>query len=498
MQDELRELIMIVNRNRVKQIEVIGNPPARKSKAQELYYLITENPDMVEDEYAKILYGTSATDRNYRALKKRLKERLLNTLFFIDLNEEGYNEQQRAYYSCMKDFSAAKVLIGKSAYCNGVSLMRKVLQKSIRYEFFSIGLEAARQLRIYYGNNEGNHKEFQEYNKICKYCEKVLRAELRAEEYYGDLISRHHTRASNKEEFLSLSGQYAEKVKRKMEKYEAYKLHLVGNLVQLVHFAINKDYRSAIEACQEGIAFFEQKPYANRQAVANLSSRLLMYHLQLREYKEGEQVYLKNKDKLTPGTINWTTNQATFIMLALHTERYQEAFRVFQETTSNPRFGFLPDMQKEKMRILEAYLYYLNAVGKITIPGKMKKFRISRFINQVPIFSKDKRGYNVAILIAQVLFLIKERKHAKVLDRMEAIEKYVQRYLRKGDAYRSSCFIRMLLQIPASGFHRVASERKAQPYLRRLLKNPMDVGQKTQEFEFIPYETLWKLALESL
>jgi hypothetical protein len=81
---------------------------------------------------------------------------------------------------------------------------------------------------------------------------------------------------------------------------------------------------------------------------------------------------------------------------------------------------------------------------------------------------------------------------------MEAIEKYTSRYLVKDDTYRSSCFIKMLLQIPAAGFHRVATLRKAEKFAKLLQKAPLDYANQSHDVEIVPYEQLWEMALDSL
>ena len=129
---------------------------------------------------------------------------------------------------------------------------------------------------------------------------------------------------------------------------------------------------------------------------------------------------------------------------------------------------------------------------------KTRKFSVNKFLNDTPIFSKDKRGLNIPILIAQILFLIHQKKYDKVIDRIDAIERYCTRYLRKDDTFRSNCFIKMLLQIPVSGFHKNGLERRASRYYKELLSNPIEVSNQSHDVEIIPYEDLWELALNSL
>ncbi|HRF38439.1 MAG TPA: hypothetical protein PK198_06610, partial [Saprospiraceae bacterium] len=119
--------------------------------------------------------------------------------------------------------------------------------------------------------------------------------------------------------------------------------------------------------------------------------------------------------------------QELLIFLSLHTRQYQESYKIFKQTTGHRRFGALPRAIGETWRIMEAYLFYLVELGKI-IPAEddtvFSKFRMARFINEMPLFSRDKRGMNIPILIFQILSLIYNKRYDAAIDRMEAIEKY--------------------------------------------------------------------------
>jgi hypothetical protein len=94
--------------------------------------------------------------------------------------------------------------------------------------------------------------------------------------------------------------------------------------------------------------------------------------------------------------------------------------------------------------------------------------------------------------------MIHKKEYDQAIDRIEAIEKYVTRYLRKDDTFRSNCFIRMLLQIPASGFHQAGVIRRAKKYQNKLEECPLEMAGQNYEIEIIPYETLWKMVVQSL
>ena len=161
----------------------------------------------------------------------------------------------------------------------------------------------------------------------------------------------------------------------------------------------------------------------------------------------------------------------------------------------------MPDNLREMWSIFEAYLHYLVDQGLVRPEEedtRFNKFRLGKFLNNTPIFSRDKRGMNIPILIIQILFMINQQKYHSAIDKIDAIEKYCSRYLTKNDTFRSNCLIKMLLQIPICSFHRVAVERKTEKYLHKLKRVPLEVAKQTYEIEIIPYENLWKMAVGSL
>jgi len=119
-------------------------------------------------------------------------------------------------------------------------------------------------------------------------------------------------------------------------------------------------------------------------------------------------------------------------------------------------------------------------------------------LNSVPLFSKDKRGLNIPILIIQILFMIVKKDYDQSIDRIEAIKKYCTRYLVKDKNFRSNCFINMLLQIPMAGFRRSEVKRKAKKYLDQLESTPLEFSNQASEIEIIPYEDLWGFIIESI
>jgi hypothetical protein len=196
------------------------------------------------------------------------------------------------------------------------------------------------------------------------------------------------------------------------------------------------------------------------------------------------------------GSNNWFHTQQFSFMLAMHTQHYEEAYRIYRRVSSQPEFKKRPDTHRETWDLYHAYLRFLDWTGVIDIPDD--RFRLSSFLNDVPKFSQEKRGMNIPILIIQILFLIQQRNYAAAEKRFETIGKYCSRYVKRNDHFRSNCFIKMLLQIPKQGFHKTAAARHAKRYLEKLKSEPLVISEQLYEVEIIPYEELWELIHNSL
>ena len=167
---------------------------------------------------------------------------------------------------------------------------------------------------------------------------------------------------------------------------------------------------------------------------------------------------------------------------------------IYNQATTHKSFRALPPDFKELWKVYEAYLAYLQQVNRLE-HQETQQFKIAKFMNEVPIFSKDKKGVNVAIIIIQILFLFVQGKEIKIIDKVESLRMYVHAHLRNDDSLRSNLFIKMLLKMIQSNFHKSGTIRRTEQLRKKLQNTPMvSIGQ-SKYVEIIPYETLWEISL---
>jgi len=183
-------------------------------------------------------------------------------------------------------------------------------------------------------------------------------------------------------------------------------------------------------------------------------------------------------------------------------KEYAEGAKLLSEVISLTGFSKLEDKWRQPWMLKEAFINILIKIGKIPQVDlqeiELRNFRLNRFINDVPLYSKDKKGTNIAILVAQFIYLLAENKTDQIFERLEGLNQYCHRYLRNDHTYRSNCFIKMLLKIPTANFHPVRVRNHTQTYWKKLQNASLTISEQSYEVEIIPYEDLWELVLEIL
>lgn len=499
--DVLKELALIVSKNRNSQVETLDLTNGANTKIGLFYEGILNNSFQTDEEAAASLYQTNKKASKYKKLKYVLKNRLINNLFFIDVSQPSYNERQKAYYECYKEWAAVKILLGKNARTAAVSLSLKILKQAQKYEFTELTLDLARMFRLHYGTIIGDLKKYELYCALFEEYEKIWQNENLIEGLYTDLMTRYVKTKANQLEVHTKAKEYLQQIQPILETYNSYGIQFCGSLIKIIIQSSINDYEKTILVCQESVRLFKQKPYIARLPLQIAYQQMLICNIQLKQYKEGKESAENALAFMEVGAFNWFKHQEYFFILAMHTKKYQEAYDVFYKTLKNNRFNYLPSPIQETWKIFAAYIHYLVEVGQVfpkDTDRRFNKFRLGRFLNETLIFSKDKRGMNIPILIIHILFMILQKKYNLAIDRMEAIDKYCSRYLKKGENFRSNCFIRLLLIIPQANFHKAAVERKASKYLEKLIDVPLEVSNQSHEIEIIPYEDLWTFAVISL
>lgn len=499
--DKLKELTTIVNKHKIKRLELL-NQVSKDTKLFQLYEGIVDSKFLNDEDAFRELYETDNND-SYLKLKKRLENKLLNTIFLIDIDKPSFNDFQQAKYICDKNWALINFLLSRSAYKMATSLAKKTLKVAKEFGLTETVINTARKLR-HFSNLAGDSKKYMEYDDLIKEYGEILNVELLAEGHYERLA--HHystlraTRLDKKKELTELSIRYSEELRTYTARLKSPYFYFYAHLVFAMRYQIENDYKKTLEVCTDAVEYLENTK-SSKVYIFTFLFKILSCHVQLKEYEKGEIIFNRCKELLSKGANNWFTIHELYMILSFHTKQYQKAYEIYyNEIVKNRKFKSLSKNRIENWRIYEAYIHYFIKIGEITPTESLstKEFKLAKFLNNVPTFSKDKRGMNIPILIIQVLFLLQRKEYGKVIDLVEALKSYCYRYLRDDETFRSNCFIKMLLQLPISSFHKEGVKRKTDKYLQKLIDSPLDLANQLSEIEIVPYEVLWDYVMQNL
>lgn len=503
--ENLIALAKLISKQKVVKIEVIGNESLSNSKLSQLYDGIIKGIYQNENDASLSLYGSEPTNPNFKKLKYRLQERLINTLLFIDVNKPNFKDTQRAYYSCQRVLSAVNILFGFSIREPAIEMAERAIKKAIRFDYTEIVLSLSRRLSRHYGAIEGDLKKFNYYKNITREYLKIYNAEVLASDYYNELaIFNTNSIGFQDNQIMSKrASDYSKELEEYLPEINTYSFILFTYSVFWFKHIIKGEYHKALKLCSEAI----DKTESNDKYPPTLSflfySRMLTCYTQLNNFKEGREAFQNALKYVNKGASNWFIIHRNYFLLAFRAKEYPKIYSILQQVKDHEKYDKMPRNIRELWNLNEAYVHFFISINKIKVQvdlggEKVQKFKLNKFLNEVPLFSKDKRGINISILIIQLLFLLQQKKYGIVIDKVETLNAYCYRYLKKDNTFRSNCFIKLLLLLPKCDFHRVAVERKSKKILTKLQSVPLEVARQSAEIEIVPYEDLWEIVLDML
>jgi hypothetical protein len=497
MDIELLELVTFLNKNKTKNLEIIGQENASPSMVQEFYSKLCEKAFQTEDEAAQYFFQSDANNRNYKELKRRLKSRLLDTVLFIDVNQEGFTSYQKAYYSSQKELSAASILYYRGMYKAAAPLLLKLEKRAVKNRFMDILVQTAATLMGYYGVVLQDLKKIDHYSQLLAKANKGLFLEHKALEYITKLQILHTHQKPNLSTVNEKAKLFFEDLSKEKTDFVSHRFLIYYWNIEHIIYSTGWELEKWLNSSNQIIEFLKKEIPAFTVARLHFLKRKVDCCLLLEKYEEGlaaVEEMSNTKGKTVLSDINCNKYQ---IQLLLCTKQYQEAYECFIATTKKRAFSKLPMVNQEFWKIMEAYLNYFIEIEQIA-PKERKRFSIGKFLNEVPKYSKEKTAGNIPILIIQILFFIHRQQYGLTVRRLETLNKYRVRYLEEGTNIRSKIFIKMLLQIPKADFKREKVKIKTKVLLQELTETNRATSKQEVYTELVPYEHLWNLLLQTL
>jgi hypothetical protein len=497
----LSEVTRIVTTFREPTVEIIDENSALSSEdsISKLYAGLKNGLITTDQKAAEVVYGKPVIDTKYSTLKNRLKRRLLNSLFFLNIKPPTFSEYASAVYQSNKNLFLVKTLVSLGGRNTAIKLAQSALAHSQKFHLTANSIEFLYMLRGY-SSFLGNEKNYDDYNSQLKLALKTYEAESVAQEYNDRVDIKFARSSAEQPEMLGTLQQYSDELAELKNKYDSKNLAYNYFRIQVLAYQISRDYFKGIQTCDEAEKYLLDKPYlSNNTQMGLFALQKLSFYLNLREYEKGKTAVVRCEELFPMGNPNWFIVMEHYFYLAMHTEHFQEAKSVYENVIANPRFAFQPEHKKEHWILCDLYLQFaLNNKFSSQNSATPNLVNIKKFLRDVPLFSKDKRGYNVAILILQILVLLENNEFGEIINRMDALRTYRTRYLRAGSNKQSALFFRMLQVMETNSFSYEKTKQKSQRYFEKMKSIAADSSEIQDGLQVLPFDWMWMKILEML
>ncbi len=495
---KLKELIGVLTLNKVKSIEIIDQNVNPDSMLMKLYIGI-RNEEFKTDESAwQKLYPNSKNKNAFYKLKHTLKERLFNSLFFIDVKSNKFSDIHSAKIYLQKLTSLINILRTKGLKKNAIDMAKKGLKIAETYQFSEEKLIFLKALRSHYALMKGNQTTFEKYQKQAEECSKLINSETIVEGIVQEIMLLYTNDKSTKTHIY-------ENIQSKLISLDSYKpakpsinwiFHY--SMIEISGYLCKNDYREGLAVCEKALEEIKKLSFVHTSSLISISVQAVSCCMQLNQFKKGEQLLIDGIKIMQAGIFNWFKYHELYVMLCFHSGQYEKASHLYSKSTNHPNFSTLPENAKEVWKIHEAWIYFLGKATIIEKNSNVQKFKTSRYLNELPIYSKDKSGLNIAIIVSKIAIFLIDKKFENIIDEKEAIHRYKDRYIDNKHNLRSKLFINILLKIPSANFKRTVIKEKSKKEIEMLNNMPIEKAFQSADIEIFPYEKLWKILLNGM
>lgn len=457
---------------------------------------LDDNTFSSDDEAASVLYGSSKSDQRFRTLKSRTSDRLLHSLLFLQIKQPEHSEYLSYYYKCTRNLICSQTLLRFASRRAASHLAERTLTIATRYQFTDICLTLTALLRETAGIM-GERRRFMHYNDELRRYLKVLEAEYRSDELLDVLIMTAEQTRLKRSKLIELAHEALNEIHSLVSIYRTHTLTLGYHRIALLKAELESNYAESIRQCDEALSYLKSHPHLSQKArVGEFSIKRMLSSIYIRQYDGALVMADQCINSFIEAGHNWYVALDVSCASALLCGEYQLAERFNSIATSHKRFPQQNEITKERWFLYNAYLNLAEMLGLKERTDEKRKiaFRLSTFLNSVPEFAKEKKIYNVHILILHAAFLIAEGNYDLAEKRIEYLRVYTTRYLKEKDFNRTRAFLRLLSSLPRLGFNAQLLRRENTKLLEELHATASD-PMPAETNEFIPYDVIYEALL---
>jgi hypothetical protein len=419
-----------------------------------------------------------------------------------DLYSANYRTYDNAQVNGYQQLNLINLLMSRRAWRSVTFLATLTLRRVKEYEIIPINSRLCSILASMYLGVGFNEKQFVKYQAMADDYAEAESVLNKVSSQYREMRKMIYAHRMLPRDIGQKVAEFVAESEPLVAKYpKASAMQAMFYIMKVHGLTLLGEYSRAIKTANQAEVVLRACKGAGNQSMSLMALTRVDCSVKLRDFREG-CIQVERATEMVPvGTINHIKLSEYSITLGLQTGHFDYAFERLAMVDRTELKQLLTQQHVEFWLILEAYVNLLVLAQKIDPSkrkGKLPDFKLYKFVNNVPSYSKDKQGMNIQILILQVIFFIINEQYGKVIDRTDALARYGSRYLMNNENLRNNCFFKLLLTAVKYNFHRAATERESKKTYKKMTSAQARKLGRANSTEIIPYEILWDIVLENL
>ncbi|MFN8259406.1 MAG: hypothetical protein U0X41_00555 [Chitinophagales bacterium] len=489
--ENITELVSIINKRKLSQIEILDKSLISRKDTlfAKFYNGIAEGHIKTDRDAVLYIYGSNKDATNYRKLKSRFKERLLNTLYFIDINHAAETDSsKKAYFDCLNHLYLSNILLRYAESRNSsIQLIADSYATAKRNNFFDILKEYSYKLLVHYGMSGQIRKYEEEYASYQQYC-KEYELEQKAQLIYTKAMMTVHYAKKNQEDKEKEIKQCTEEIASFIAEAKSLVVYFIYIRTLLFYYEISGNNKKINETCDTYLKHYRK--YLSSILSENYLNTIYIYKLKsLFDLRKMEEALSLIKEIVpTSGGASYLAVREFEMKLLLSGMKTDKARETLHQIQTNANYKNANAALKERWVVYQAYLEFLEHY----MNDGNYKFSLSKFANEIPLVSQDKSGFNLAARILHILFHIGRNDLDNAMQHIESLRVYQARHLKDDSNTRSLLFIRLLTTMEKKSFnYKELHQLKEYQALKENYST-----QIMHESEIIFYDVIWKMLVD--
>ena len=485
--DEIKDLIKIITDHTKKNLPLLDLKSQHQNGNKEMnLFLGIKNGEFNDDVDASHgIYGTEEVDFKFRMLKSRLNRKLLNHLFFMDFSSMSFGKSINIYQEALDYLHFSRMLLNINETRLGTKMLYKTLDLAKESEYTVIAIDCLRELREVYAKTY-RPKLFQNIKVQLNELEALERLEEQADGIFQENRLTINSTVNNRKKYFEPYKDAIKELETLARKTKSYNIFEKYFKLKVWYYELTGDFENVLKLIYEVERDYQNGKINQKRfdkLFANFSKGNAL--IKLRKFKEGSIFLEQMLNEIDNTSKDWFSFAEKYVILHIQNKKFNKASEIFIRVASNKSFGDLEEKELMKWNIFRSYLYYLTGDKKI-----IKKFNYEIFIEETPEFSKEHAGYNVAILILQIMNLA-DGELSGLHVKLKALDEYIIKYLNNSYSKRTKTFGKLLHKIAIHNrdYDTIVLKSK---YLQDKLLESEVAGESFVDFEVVPYEFLWE------